>query len=361
MARPADRAPRGATPGPGAYWEELTSAADAALATTETVEHHLRVGERNVRLRFAGPALIPLLLPSLSHLEVPDDPGHPELSIDLWDGGTGVPPPPLPWEPGSVGSRGEVTGYNEDGFRTVFQVDPLGFRALTMFDSATLRVCFWVLAPEYVPWWERAAPLRIALHFGLSGPRRRLLHAGAVGVGGRGVLLAGPGGSGKSTTAVAAMLEGLDYAGDDYLLLDLEPEVPVAHSLYASAKLVPETGRLLPELRSTLTGSLARDGEKHVVDVRSLASGKIRTSLPVTAIVFPSAGQATELVEAAPADALRRLAPSTIFQLPYDGGASLAPLAELVRRVPAYVLGLGGSPEAAVVAINGLLADARAA
>jgi hypothetical protein len=41
------------------------------------------------------------------------------------------------------------------------------------------------------------------------------------------------------------------------------------------------------------------------------------------------------------AEALRALAPTTIYQLPSNGGRALGQLAELVRRVKAFSLAIG--------------------
>jgi hypothetical protein len=282
------------------------------------------------------------------------------MTIDLWDTeSTGVVPPRFPWGPADVGARGEIRGYNQDGVRTAFHGDLLApeadFRALTMFDQPAGTGGFWVLGPDRVPWWERAAPLRTALHWGLQRPGRLLAHAGAVGVRGRGVLLAGPGGSGKSTAAIAAMLGGFDYLGDDYVMLDLSATEPIAQSLYATAKLDPATGSLLPELRNVLSGGNAFDGDKAVLNVAALYPERLRASLPLAAIVLPriSPHGESRLLPGSPADALRAIAPSTIYQVPYDGGSALRPLAELVRRLPVHVLELGDDP----ASVPTLLAD----
>jgi hypothetical protein len=60
-------------------------------------------------------------------------------------------------------------------------------------------------------------------------------------------------------------------------------------------------------------------------------------------------------------EALRALAPTTILQLAGDNGAVLAPLADLARRLPAYVLELGGAPREAAVELDRLLGSPAAA
>ena len=339
----------------------LSAFQDAYVRAAEPAEefHDVPIGPEVLRLRFAGRSLEPLILPAVAHRTQAPGTLDPTLSIDIWDTeSTGVIPPRFPWRPTDLGPHGEIDGHNQDGVRTVFHGDLMSqdtdFRALTLFDESARRGSFWVLGPDRLPWWERAAPLRTALHWGLRQPHRLLVHAGAVGLGKGGVLLAGPGGSGKSTSALAAVLAGFDYVGDDYVLLDLNGELPIAHRLYATAKLDPATGSLLPELRDALSDVEGFDGEKAIVSIGTLYPERLRASIPLRAIVLPriAGGGKGALRAGSPADALRALGPSTIHQAPYDGGSALRPLGELVRRLPIHVLELGDP-----AAVPPLLAD----
>jgi hypothetical protein len=353
-----------------AYLAAFAEACEHALHRAGAFSHELAVGSRRVCLQFAGDALEKLLFPALSHLRVASADaasGPRDLTIQCWDGAsTGVFPPRFPWRGADVRARGEIRGYNQDGVRTLFHggiAAPGGdFVALTMFDELTRVARFFVVRPEVVPWYERAAPLRTALHWGLRDAGRLLVHAGAIGSGGRGVLLVGPGGSGKSTTAVAALLDGLDYLGDDYVVLDLAAAEPVAHSLYCTAKLTSEAFGLLPELANP---AWPASGDKHVLDVSPLRGADAPNTLKITAVVLPRLGRggaegAVHLRPVKGGDGLLALAPSTIFQAPSER-AALAPLARLIRTVPSYVLELGGRPGDAVAALAQLLPpDARA-
>jgi hypothetical protein len=328
----------------------------------------LAIGSRRVRLRFAGDALVGALLPALAHLPVEEDAPRaaseprggdadgdvpPDASIDLWDSAsTGVPVPPFPWAAADVVARGEVRGYGDD-VRVVYEP---GFGGVTVFDPISRRGAFWAAARERVPWYERAAPLRPLLHWALAGPGRHLLHAGAVARDGTGVLLAGRGGSGKSTVALLCADAGLDYLGDDYVLLSTQHE-PTAFSLYGTAKLAPEGLVRLPGL-----GDAARAGAgigpeeaKLVLDVGRRYPGRVRAAAAVGALVLPRvvSGGTTRLVRASAPEALRRLAPSSILQLPYPQPGALASMAALVRRVPVHLLELGGD----VSEVPSLIAD----
>lgn len=327
---------------------------DVASARAGTEERTLLVGDVAVRLRVAGGPLLAALWPALAHLAAQVD----SIDVDLraWDSASAGIAAPTPFRGSELG---EVHGL-VDGVRYVQHRPPghAGTCCLSAYDSAAAAGVWWTASPDGVPWWERAAPLRTLFHLALSGPRRLLVHAAAIGRGAFGALLVGAGGSGKSTTALAALLSGLDYVGDDYVLLDVAVEPPVAHALYGLAKLVPGTEALLPGFdRTAIVGSPLASGfapdaakdAKAVVDVERLAPSGLRRRVPVTAVVAcrRGGGRRSRLRPATATEALLALAPSTVFQLP-GNGIALGALADLVRGVPCYVLELGPDPAEAV-------------
>ena len=89
-----------------------------------------------------------------------------------------------------------------------------------------------------LPPWDGGAPLRNFLHWHLISNVCGLLHAGTLGHAGQGILLAGPGGSGKSGTVLAGLLHGLQSVGDDYVLVRLDQDV-TAYPLFQTLKQDP--------------------------------------------------------------------------------------------------------------------------
>ena len=63
----------------------------------------------------------------------------------------------------------------------------------------------------------------------------RLTHAATLGLGGFGALITGASGSGKSSTALAGLLNGLDSVGDDYVVVEQGARV-VAHPVFTVFK-----------------------------------------------------------------------------------------------------------------------------
>jgi hypothetical protein len=168
------------------------------------------------------------------------------------------------------------------------------------------------------------------------------VHAGAVGNQTGSVLLAGQGGSGKSTTALACLNSPLFYISDDYCLLTNEPE-PYVYSLYNSAKLEADNMHRLPHLVRLVSNSDRLAEEKALLFLQQHLPEKVITGLPVRAILLPhvSGRPETRLSPASSIAGLKALAPSTIFQLPGAGQRTFQALTRFVKQVPCYNLELG--------------------
>ncbi|HYB23828.1 MAG TPA: hypothetical protein VED41_08525, partial [Solirubrobacteraceae bacterium] len=347
MSRPAEQALR-------AFYTQAAREHARTLAATDAIEREVRLGDRRIRLCFAGAgladALTGALTPNLLDASAPAD-----FTVGLWEesrvpGGRLA----LPWRDVDLAARG-LLRVEPDA--QVVAVHEAGSGAVTLVDRAAGQLLHRVPDAQTLPWWERAAPLRPAFFWALGGPRRHLVHAGAVGDERRGgVLLAGAGGSGKTTVALAAVSAGMAYVADDYLLLHAERE-PAAWNLYGTAKL--DAGHLarFPELAGAVTRSTnPLADEKFVLDVAALAPQRLARSLPIRAVLVPHIrGGHARLRRTSAGQALLALAPSTTFQMPFDDGRAVRTLADVARGLPAFALDVGDDPRELVQALDDVL------
>jgi hypothetical protein len=221
-----------------------------------------------------------------------------------------------------------------------------------MWDCQGRRGIMWAADAHRLPYWVQAAPLRMILHWGLTGPRRYLLHAAAVGDESAGTLIIGPNGSGKSTTSLACVQSGLGYAGDDCVLVETEPLLR-AMSVYGTAKLDAPGVKLLPGLPAAHSSP---DTSKFIIDVAHARPRLMQRSVAISMLLLPRVTSGRILFRpASSAQALRTLAPSTILQHSDESATGLALMSRLVRQVPAYVLELGSDMAAVGPAIRHLL------
>jgi hypothetical protein len=124
---------------------------------------------------------------------------------------------------------------------------------------------------------------------------------------------------------MASVSHGLRFVADDYLLLDAHAPCE-AISLYNTVSVRPT-----PDA-----------GEKKVRSMASLFPASLCESLPIKAVIVPRiSGGRSRVHRVSAAVALRAWAPSTVFHLPFDDGAVVASMADVVRRVPCFTLDVG--------------------
>jgi hypothetical protein len=321
-----------------------------AAEGTGVEERAVRIGGVGVRLLFAGDGLVAAHWPAFAPLA--GDPGADNVQIRIWDTQTtGVQAPRLDWRLEQEDAGGYIARYAGS---EILALQEWGRPGFSLVRPATGLAVHHVPAPADVSVLERAAPLRFALH-GLLAPRgRHLIHAGAVGVGGEGVLLAGPSGAGKSTLSLACLAEGMQWAGDDYVALELGRE-PTAHALHATAKVLPGVAAQLG-LEGLPTTPAEPPEEKLVLGVPGPEAGLARR-LSVRAVLIPRITGAAEprIAKAGPGVAFAALAPTTMVQPSSRSPATMQAIAELVRAVPSRLVELSDDHRRNASLVRGLV------
>ncbi len=181
-----------------------------------------------------------------------------------------------------------------------------------------------------------------------------LLHAAAVGTKDeRGLLLSGRGGSGKSTTALACLLDGgWRYLADDYCVVQAGTETPTVHSLYCSAKIDGAALAAFPALsRRASLHEIGRDPDGKIgFDLYQSFPESFRQQLPLGVVLLPRVPRqnngirSNRFTPAGSGAAVRALAPSTLFQLPGAGADNFRMIVALTNRLPCFELELGSEP-----------------
>lgn len=335
-----------------AFFDTLREGFARACGHAERVERDYRVADCGVRLRFAGPALLPVVTPALAHLECSrlDQPG---LTIDLFDSESTATSLPflaarfvdllrLRWWEHLEGRR-EIKNLNGDRIRSVFHLGP---DILSVLDTERDHAIYWVESAGAVPYYEKGYPLSVLLNWWLARQGRYFVHAAAIGLPSGGVLLTGKGGSGKSTTTITCLESNLRIVGDDYAAI--EPKTAMAGSLYNTIKLKgPRDVARFPHLERCIS-NLDRvgdgdDAERAMIFLQEHFPEKVLDRMPVRAILVPRIVDRPEttIVPASAALAFKALAPSTVFQLAGNAHTAFRALVEMVRGLPAYEIELG--------------------
>ncbi len=263
--------------------------------------------------------------------------------------------PPAPWDEGSGFSSREfdriLAARNQRGF---YHHEAPSWQ---LYDCATATGVQTLPTPLDVPPWESASPLRLFLHWAYAAANMRLTHAATLGLKGRGVLMAGPSGSGKSATTLAGLLIGLDSLGDDYVLVEKDSRV-TAYSVFALLKQDREGLRRAGVTMADLgVGELNWHG-KVEFDAARLSFKPLADRMEIIAILIPEIARArrNSLERVTSHQAALALAPSAVFQLPGDSIDGFRFLADIVRQLPAFRVKLSEDPAEIAEAIGLFLA-----
>lgn len=326
------------------FFEQVRKGFGSALVRTGEVLRDFELAGVHLRLRFAGEALVSALTNGLACPVSSVPPvfrsNRQPCEICIWDSeSTGVEPASPPRHRWDFTGRGSIWGFHDPQYKSAFS---WAEGSVSVMDSNTGQAVYWLPSQRSLPLWLMAAPLRTILHWCMDLNGRQLVHGAAVGHGGRGVLMPGRGGAGKSSTALACLESGLDFVADDYLALVLDP-APCAFPLYATAKLDPRSLDLYPRL-STGCRIVTEPGfNKVILFLKDSYTDQLPPSLPIGQILQPSITNSpvTEVDRLKPREALKALAAETLVHLPHSGARTAEFLERLSSTVPCAKLRLG--------------------
>jgi hypothetical protein len=326
-------------------WLKANEAVDACI------NRYFAVAGLLIRFQFAGHALVPAITPAFEHLRVASLGASPSFTIRLWDcASTGVLMPPPPCGIKGFTIRGELRDFQDGRYHAAYQPSD---RILSFLDveAGIGMVC--VANAQEIQTSERATPLRALLGWLMRYNHRQMVHAASVAAGKSGVLIVGRGGAGKSNTAVGCLLAGLNFAADDFCAVSTAP-VPMAHSLYSTAKLHRNGWAQIPYPPSNPDDP---DTEKRFYYLQANFAERLPANFPILAIVAPRRtdwGDPT-LVPISACTPVLETASETSLMLPDAGAEVLSTLSQIARQVPCYRLDLGSYPQAIPSLIVGLI------
>jgi hypothetical protein len=312
------------------------------------------------RMRIVGVKLAEFMDLPFAHLRLADtNPSVQELSIELWDEvettnscRVGLTRDDLDLHPNLKRSA--------DGRYASYQLQ----HSLVCLDRVSGLMIGYVSNAEELSLYERGRPLHVPLSLWHKTQDIPMVHAGLVAKKGRGVLLAGPGGSGKSTSAVMCAYAGFDYLSDDLVGLEITSDgYFVGHSLYNSTFMEPDHLKRFTQVeRHAISGRYWFE-KKHLVLLSQISSLRFARSCRIHSIVLPRVlhRPSSVLRRASKGETLMALAPSSLLV----GERSYAmegfnKLARLVQQVPCYWLELGDALDEIPGVLEGLLSEVAA-
>ncbi len=332
---------------PPARMQRMADALAEALdrAPGELCEATYGFAGRPVRLRVVGSRLAERTRRAFAHLQRTLDAGTaPALRVDLWDETeTGVPcpldamsdDPDRQW----LACDGTLTASADGRY--------VGFRyqdSVTVLDRLAGHMIGCRRNGSHLSRGECSKPFNLVLSIWYHDQGVQILHAGLVARDGAGVLLPGASGTGKSTTSLASVAQGLEYLGDDFVGLERADDGTwLGHSIYDTACLARKDMGRFPAIEPHAVEDRFPEEEKPILFLAEVYPDRLRATVPVRAVALLRVRQErTEIRPARPAEALREFAASTLHTVvPRPGREALQKIADLVERVPAYWILLG--------------------
>lgn len=353
--------PHGATKGFVAVRECFARACDRG----DAIELDLSFAGANARLLVAGDALGQVMQAAFAHLRVPAQARQSQLTIELWDVREhGVPPPDESLEPAGQGwDLGAENHLAMSADRRFIQHEVRG--SVAWLDRRDGRIAGWIADARDLSLHQRARPLQLPLAIWVSDRDLHPVHAALVGRGERGLLLAGRGGCGKSSTALAALESGWRYVADDWVALGQDHGVHVGYGLYATACLESQhADQCFAALRPERVRASEGLEPKSLMLLGETAPARLAAALPLAAVVLPRVVEHRDsrIRPASKREALLTIVPSSIFTMsPRGGRADTERLFEVAAQVPAFWLDIGRDLEQIPRRLDDILAAAAAA
>jgi hypothetical protein len=332
---------------PTEEFDDLQSGFETAWATypDQRRERWFTFADQPVRFRIVGAGLAEDVFRAFSHLKRDSDGEEPELTVGLWDEGeTGLDVEGLePYD--DLNAQG--ASFASDDGTMVVTARP---QTRTAYHRVERDLYGWVADHRRLTQYELGRPLHSELMLWHKDRDVQAVHAGLVARNGNGILFGGPGGSGKSTTALTCLKAGFEYMADDYVGLELTDDGAYdGHSLFCSTHLEPGHLQRFPYLvPHAVPGRLPREDKSLVLLSNVLPEGLSRKAR-IRAVALPRVVDIDRprLRPASTIEALLRLAPSSLILLPYAGtfATEFEKLSVFLENIPTYWLELGREME----------------
>ena len=334
-----DRAVSSTTVGRHSLVPFLRSVIAAAEALPRAALHRRSAAPAGIpiELWFDNEAEAELLAPRLAHLE-PDAERESRTRLYMLSGAS-IGHASLPAWSGAENEAAEFHAILAEA--RLRAAHPAHARAWHVLDLATGIGIQLANSPADLPAWFAGAPLRQHLHWLLRVRGWRIAHAATLGLHGRGILLLGNGGAGKSGTTLAGLAAGLQTVGDDYIALG-GTDPAIARPLFRVAKQDRAGLARIPGLAERLAHLPANWMNKVEFDPAIAFPGCFTDALRLDAIVMPRLAHAAvpRFMPATAGEAMRTLIPTNLHQFPGEPIDGLDYYGAVVRPLPAYWLEL---------------------
>lgn len=192
---------------------------------------------------------------------------------------------------------------------------------------------------EKMPNWESSFSFRDILNWHFENTSIQFLHGAGLSINGKGVLISGVGGSGKSTTTMTGLLHGFQTVGDDFILVDVDQKR--MYSVYSFVKLRQDGVELLMQYTddSIVAKSVFQEhNQKFHLDLSVHYADHLTSRSSVDAILIPkvSMDKSPRIEVAEKEKVLAEILLSTLYLLHGYKQKISAKVKSIVSATPCY-------------------------
>lgn len=338
------------------FYKEAFQQTDKAFeAARDHVSYFIELAGIYIRLDFAGITLIPYILPAIEHLVVDGSTVGNTYILSIWDSeSTGVHFPKSPCKIEAIQIRGELAGFLNDRFESAYFPHA---RMLSFMDHVKNHgvVCF--VNPSEIPAFELSCPLRGIFSWILRRLNIVMVHAASVGTLNGSLLIGGNSGTGKSSTALRALIGGLNYFGDDICAISINANLPKTHGIYCSGKIHSSDLDKFPALHASNYGHFEEEYDKEIFFFNRTFNSQLQKFGNLKAVIVPHQNPALEIgfEPLSRANALSIICSSSKLLLPDAGNEIYRVFTSVLRQVPCFRFNLGNDPTKLANSIENLL------
>jgi hypothetical protein len=328
--------------------------------STRPAEELVRAGRlagRDMTISVVGAALCDAVHPSFAHLADSAAAADPTAaaSIRLWDcAATGVRPPAVPALADWVATGEGWRASSHDGGRYLCEKRPASLLWLDRLE-AQLVGCF--ADGRRLDCADRARPLQRIMSELCRSLEIQEIHAALVARQGRGLLIVGGGGRGKTTTSLDGLHGGLDFLGDDSVGIGEDgADGQQGYCLYGSARVRPHQLARWPGFAGHWRFPEPAE-EKALLLPGRLMPARVTRSARIVAIAVPAVtGRGLHVARTSPLDAFHALVHQSRDNRRFGlTKIEFARLARLTKAVPCYRLEVDEDPARVAGALGRLI------
>lgn len=329
------------------------------VGSVSYIYKYYQIDQFKLRVAYANEQLLAFFHPAIAFVEVPQSDHFDGLTIYVAER------PDLDFY--ELMNRMEDSYFEKEG--VAYQVGAInndqvrkrnfrGYNSIQYIDNQKSIGFYLMHELAQIPKWEKSFSFRDLLNWHFTLTPYQLLHGAGIAYAGQGAFLTAKGGSGKSTTTIQCLLQGMQTVGDDFTFVNVEEQK--MHCIYNIAKLRPDMFQRLSDAEKAKEGiQYYEHNQKYHLDLGSIFPDALVSEVPIKCLIIPQiSGELIPKFElATPHQALNALLPNTLLLFNGNRTQLIRKVQLLLQDMPCYFMHLSSDLSANPKALKRFLEE----